>query len=124
MVTYYPTNDAKQAIVSYSTAPGEGLIKIKKKLFLIFKGNIYRLKDYERRFASKISVWIGFLLLAMPTTVLPFIIWFLNLFIFQKFFFKVPSTEKVRKNANWSKEESINYFCLCYKVVYNKYINS
>uniref|UniRef100_A0A915N5W2 Electron transfer flavoprotein subunit beta n=1 Tax=Meloidogyne javanica TaxID=6303 RepID=A0A915N5W2_MELJA len=62
MVTYYPTNDAKQAIVSYSTAPGEG--------------NIYRLKDYERRFASKISVWIGFLLLAMPTTVLPFIIWF------------------------------------------------
>ncbi|CAK5078738.1 unnamed protein product [Meloidogyne enterolobii] len=62
MVTYYPTNDAKQAIISYSTAPGEG--------------NIYRLKDYERRFASKISVWIGFLLLAMPTTVLPFIIWF------------------------------------------------
>jgi hypothetical protein len=26
MVTYYPTNDAKQAIVGYTTAPGEGKV--------------------------------------------------------------------------------------------------
>ncbi|KAL3092373.1 hypothetical protein niasHS_007582 [Heterodera schachtii] len=62
MVTYYVTEDAKQATVGYSTAPGEG--------------NIYRLKDYERRFSSKIGIWLVFLLLALPTTLLPFFLWY------------------------------------------------
>jgi len=62
LITYYPTNDAKQVVVGYSTSPGEG--------------NIYRLKDYERRFASKLGVWCIFLLLALPTTAVPFFLWF------------------------------------------------
>jgi len=62
MVTYYPTNDAKQVVVGYSTAPGEG--------------HIYRLKDYERRFSSKVGIWILFFLMILPTTAGPFFIWY------------------------------------------------
>jgi len=60
-VTYYPTEAAKEAKVGFTTAPGEG--------------HIYRFKDYDRRFSSKISVWVVFVLLALPTTVVPFAIW-------------------------------------------------
>jgi len=59
-VTYYPKEDAKEVRVGYTTAPGEG--------------SIYRLKDYERRFSSKIGVWLIFLLLTLPTTLVPFLL--------------------------------------------------
>ena len=62
LISYYASNEAKQVTVGYSTAPGEG--------------HIYRQKDYDRRFASKLSVWIVFILLVMPTTALPFFIWY------------------------------------------------
>ncbi|KAH7732266.1 signal sequence receptor beta-like protein [Aphelenchoides avenae] len=61
LVTYYPSEDAKEVRVGYTTAPGEGYI--------------YRQKDYDRRFASKLGVWLVFLLFAAPTTVLPFVMW-------------------------------------------------
>jgi len=62
MVTYYPTEDAKEVRVGYTTAPGEG--------------HIYRFKDYDRRFSSKIGTWFVFALLAIPTTIVPFAIWY------------------------------------------------
>jgi translocon-associated protein subunit beta len=61
MVTYYPSEDAKEVRVGYTTAPGEGYI--------------YRLKDYDRRFSAKTGVWFVFLLLALPVTVLPLFLW-------------------------------------------------
>uniref|UniRef100_A0A7E4UQN0 Translocon-associated protein subunit beta n=1 Tax=Panagrellus redivivus TaxID=6233 RepID=A0A7E4UQN0_PANRE len=60
-VTYYPSESAKDVRFVYSTSPGEGYI--------------YRLKDYERRFSSKIGTWIGFLILVVPTTLIPYILW-------------------------------------------------
>ncbi|KAI1725628.1 translocon-associated protein beta (TRAPB) domain-containing protein [Ditylenchus destructor] len=62
VVTYYPKEDAKEVRVGYTTAPGEG--------------NIYRQKDYNRRFSSKIGAWLIFLLLTLPTTAIPFSIWY------------------------------------------------
>ncbi|KAI6215577.1 hypothetical protein M3Y94_00401400 [Aphelenchoides besseyi] len=60
-VTYYPKEDAKEVRVGYTTAPGEG--------------HIYRLRDYERRFSSKWFVWVVFFLMTLPTTAVPFAIW-------------------------------------------------
>uniref|UniRef100_A0AC34RIK8 Translocon-associated protein subunit beta n=1 Tax=Panagrolaimus sp. JU765 TaxID=591449 RepID=A0AC34RIK8_9BILA len=61
IVSYYPTENAKETRIVYSTAPGEGYI--------------YRQKDYERRFGSKISVWIIFLVLVAPSIALPYYLW-------------------------------------------------
>ncbi|KAI6239129.1 Translocon-associated protein subunit beta [Aphelenchoides fujianensis] len=60
-VTYYPKEDAKEVRVGYTSAPGEG--------------HIYRLRDYERRFSSKWFVWVVFFLLTLPTTAVPFALW-------------------------------------------------
>lgn len=60
-VTYLPSDVAKEARVVYSTAPGEGYI--------------YRQKDYERRFGSKLGVWVVFLLLVFPNIYLPYFMW-------------------------------------------------
>lgn len=73
-ITYYPKEDSKEVRVGFTTAPGEG--------------NVYRLRDYERLYTSKWSVWFVFFLLAGLTTALPFSIWWQlrnkckNLFIF------------------------------------------
>ncbi|VDK60979.1 unnamed protein product [Onchocerca ochengi] len=61
-ITYYPTEDAKEVRISYTTAPGEGYI--------------YRRKDYDRKFSAKVSVWLVFLMLVAPSTVIPFILWY------------------------------------------------
>ncbi|VDO36462.1 unnamed protein product [Brugia timori] len=61
-ITYYPTEDAKEVRVSYTTAPGEGYI--------------YRRKDYDRKFSAKVGVWLVFLMLVAPSTVIPFILWY------------------------------------------------
>jgi len=61
-LTYYPTETAKEVKVGFTTSPGEG--------------HIYRFKDYDRRFSSKFGVWVVFVLLALPTTLVPFAIWY------------------------------------------------
>uniref|UniRef100_A0A914PSJ9 Translocon-associated protein subunit beta n=1 Tax=Panagrolaimus davidi TaxID=227884 RepID=A0A914PSJ9_9BILA len=59
--SYFPNENAKEVRVVYSTAPGEGYI--------------YRLKDYERRFSSKVGVWIVYLGAAAATIFLPYFLW-------------------------------------------------
>ncbi|OZC07470.1 Translocon-associated protein beta [Onchocerca flexuosa] len=61
-ITYYPTEDAKEVRISYTTAPGEGYI--------------YRQKDYDRKFSAKVGVWLVFLMLVAPSTIIPFILWY------------------------------------------------
>ncbi|VDK88961.1 unnamed protein product [Litomosoides sigmodontis] len=61
-ITYYPTEDAKEVRISYTTAPGEGYI--------------YRRKDYDRKFSAKVGVWLVFLMLVAPSTVIPFVLWY------------------------------------------------
>lgn len=53
-ITYKVSETASDARVGYTNAPGEGYI--------------YRLKEYERRFAPKCSYWIVFFLILAPTT--------------------------------------------------------
>ncbi|KAI6177483.1 4'-phosphopantetheinyl transferase [Aphelenchoides bicaudatus] len=60
-ITYYPKDDSKEVRQGYTTAPGES--------------SVYRLRDYERLYTSKWSVWVVFFLLTIPSTVLPFAIW-------------------------------------------------
>ncbi|CAD5216376.1 unnamed protein product [Bursaphelenchus okinawaensis] len=61
VVSYYPTEDAKEARVGYSTAPGEG--------------TIYSQRSYERRFGQRYTTWLLFAVLIAPVTVLPFYLW-------------------------------------------------
>ena len=61
VVTYFPTESAKEARIVYSTSPGEGYI--------------YRQKDYERRFGSKLGVWAVFILLVTPSILIPYYLW-------------------------------------------------
>lgn len=60
-ITYYPKEGSNEVRVGFTTAPGEG--------------HVYRLRDYERLYTSKWSIWFIFLLLTVPTTLLPFSIW-------------------------------------------------
>ncbi|KAM3726200.1 Zinc metalloproteinase nas-15 [Dirofilaria immitis] len=61
-ITYYPNEDAKEVRISYTTAPGEGYI--------------YRRKDYDRKFSAKVGVWLVFLMLVAPSTIIPFVLWY------------------------------------------------
>uniref|UniRef100_A0A914WM16 Translocon-associated protein subunit beta n=1 Tax=Plectus sambesii TaxID=2011161 RepID=A0A914WM16_9BILA len=61
-ITYYPSEDAKEVRVGYTTAPGEGYI--------------YRLKDYERKFSPHVGDWAIFALMALPCVGLPLLLWF------------------------------------------------
>ncbi|VBB29458.1 unnamed protein product [Acanthocheilonema viteae] len=61
-ITYYPTEDAKEVRISHTTTPGEGYI--------------YRRKDYDRKFSAKVGVWLVFLMLVAPSTVIPFVLWY------------------------------------------------
>uniref|UniRef100_A0A915PQV6 Translocon-associated protein subunit beta n=1 Tax=Setaria digitata TaxID=48799 RepID=A0A915PQV6_9BILA len=61
-ITYYPNEDAKEVRISYTTAPGEGYI--------------YRRKDYDRKFSAKVGVWLIFLMLVAPSTIVPFVLWY------------------------------------------------
>lgn len=42
----------------------------------IFSGYIYRRKDYDRKFSAKVGVWLVFLMLVAPSTVIPFVLWY------------------------------------------------
>jgi len=61
VVSYLPSSNAKEVRYVYSTSPGEGYI--------------YRQKDYERRFGSKLGVWIVFILLVTPSILIPYYLW-------------------------------------------------
>ncbi|CAD5222329.1 unnamed protein product [Bursaphelenchus xylophilus] len=61
VISYYPTEDAKEARIGYSTAPGEG--------------TIYSQRSYERRFGERWSSWLLFALLIIPFTALPYYFW-------------------------------------------------
>uniref|UniRef100_A0A914ZRM3 Translocon-associated protein subunit beta n=1 Tax=Parascaris univalens TaxID=6257 RepID=A0A914ZRM3_PARUN len=61
-ITYYPSEDAKEVRIGYTSAPGEGYI--------------YRQKDYERKFSAKLGVWLVFVLLVSVLTVIPFALWY------------------------------------------------
>uniref|UniRef100_A0A915KCA5 Translocon-associated protein subunit beta n=1 Tax=Romanomermis culicivorax TaxID=13658 RepID=A0A915KCA5_ROMCU len=60
-VTYYPSETAEKPRVGYTTSLGEYYI--------------YRLKDYERKFASKYFDWLMFFAMLLPTIGLPFFLW-------------------------------------------------
>uniref|UniRef100_A0A1I7YIT7 Translocon-associated protein subunit beta n=1 Tax=Steinernema glaseri TaxID=37863 RepID=A0A1I7YIT7_9BILA len=52
VITYYPSDEAKEVRVGYTSASGEGYI--------------FRLKDYERRFSPKSYVWLISALMCLP----------------------------------------------------------
>lgn len=62
VVTYYPSEDAKEVRIGYTTSPGEGYI--------------YRQKDYDRRFSTKFGIWVVFVFIAAPTIVIPYLLWY------------------------------------------------
>ncbi|MFH4973646.1 hypothetical protein AB6A40_000355 [Gnathostoma spinigerum] len=61
LISYYPSEDAREVRIGYTTAPGEGYI--------------YRKQDYDRRFSSNFDVWIIFLILAAFPICVPFVLW-------------------------------------------------
>jgi len=60
-VSYYPSDTADKARVGYTTSSGEGYI--------------YKLRDYERKFASRYFDWLMFAAMVMPSVVLPALLW-------------------------------------------------
>ncbi|KAK0397804.1 hypothetical protein QR680_002276 [Steinernema hermaphroditum] len=61
VVTYYPSDEAKEVRVGYTSASGEGYI--------------FRLKDYERRFSPKAYVWLISALMCLPPFALIYYSW-------------------------------------------------
>ncbi|VDD91201.1 unnamed protein product [Enterobius vermicularis] len=76
-ITYYPSEDAKEVRVGYTSAPGEG--------------HIYRKKDYDRRFSSKLGVWAVFLFLIAPSTLVPYMLWCKSKRVYEQ---EVPTKKK------------------------------
>jgi len=61
-ISYFPSETATAARKAYTTSPGEGYI--------------YRLRDYERRFAPRYADWLIFALTTTPVLVLPALLWY------------------------------------------------
>jgi len=61
-ITYFPSESATAPRKGYTSAPGEGYI--------------YRLRDYERRFAPRYIDWGVFLLGTLPALGLPALLWY------------------------------------------------
>jgi len=61
-ISYFPSETATAARKAYTTSPGEGYI--------------YRLRDYERRFAPRYGDWLIFALATTPVLVLPALLWY------------------------------------------------
>ncbi|TMS37382.1 hypothetical protein L596_004324 [Steinernema carpocapsae] len=61
VVTYYPSDEAKEVRVGYTTASGEGYI--------------FRLKDYERRFSPKVTTWTISALMSLPPFAFIYYLW-------------------------------------------------
>lgn len=61
VVSYYPTEDAKEARISFSSSLGEN--------------TVYSQKSYNRQFGQRYTTWLIFLAFTIPTTLLPYYIW-------------------------------------------------
>jgi len=61
-ISYFPSETATAPRKAYTTSPGEGYI--------------YRLRDYERRFAPRYFDWLVFAVGAAPVLVLPAWLWY------------------------------------------------
>jgi len=61
-ISYFPSETATAARKGYTSSPGEGYI--------------YRLRDYERRFAPRYIDWAIFALATIPVLVLPALLWY------------------------------------------------
>jgi len=61
-ISYFPSETATAARKGYTSSPGEGYI--------------YRLRDYERKFAPRYIDWAIFALATMPVLLLPAILWY------------------------------------------------
>lgn len=61
-ITYYPSETATAPRKGYTSSPGEGYI--------------YRLRDYERRFAPRYVDWGVFALGTLPALALPALLWY------------------------------------------------
>ncbi|VDN05403.1 unnamed protein product [Thelazia callipaeda] len=73
LITYYPSEDAKEVRISHTTAPGEGYLK---KNFYLMLSYTYQKKVYDQKFSAKLGVWLVFLMLVAPSTVIPFALWY------------------------------------------------
>jgi len=61
-VTYLTNEDAKEAQIGFTSEPGEGFI--------------VSLKEFDRRFSPHVLDWASFLIMTMPSLVIPFLLWF------------------------------------------------
>lgn len=61
-ISYFPSETATGSRKGYTSAPGESYV--------------YRLRDYERRFAPRYLDWAIFALATTPVLVLPALLWF------------------------------------------------
>jgi len=61
-ISYFPSETATAPRKGYTSSPGEGYV--------------YRLRDYERRFAPRYTDWALFALATTPVLLLPAFLWF------------------------------------------------
>ncbi len=61
-IVYFPSEEATEPRVGYSTAPGET--------------NVYWLRDYERKFSPRLGDWGLFALMTLPSLAMPYALWY------------------------------------------------
>jgi len=61
-ISYFPSETSTTIRKGYTSSPGDGYI--------------YRLREYERRFAPRYADWFIFLLATTPALVLPALLWY------------------------------------------------